>query len=232
MIKIVGIAGSPRSGGNTEILVREALEGAREIRDVDTHFISLAKKKIGSCIGCLLCEKKESLCVVNDDFQEFFKAYMEADGIILGSPVYHLSITSSLKSAIDRLGQSMFSVYKGKLPRLCKVGGVISQGNSIYGGQEFALQFMINSFLLENCLVVTGDSPQSKIGIAASTYGDSQRGSILKNENAIAITRTLGRRVAEMARVIRTGVETLKEELGPEYFAQKHLHIAVAREEK
>jgi len=94
---------------------------------------------------------------------------MESDGIIIGSPVYHLSITSCLKAAIDRLGQSLFSIYQGRQPRFCKVGGAIVQGNSVYGGQEFALQFIINSFILENNIVVSGNSSQSKMGVALSS---------------------------------------------------------------
>ncbi|MFX0197871.1 MAG: flavodoxin family protein [Candidatus Hodarchaeota archaeon] len=221
-IKVVGISGSPRKNGNTEILVKEALNGAQEIRGVQTTFRTVAGKEIRHCTGCLSCRKK-GLCVINDDFIAFFKAYMEADGIIMGSPVYHLSITSCLKAVIDRLGQVMFSTYQGKLPRLCKVGGVITQGGSIYGGQEFTLQFMINSFILENCVVVSGDSPQSKIGVPASTFGDLKRGSIRDNENAILLSRSLGRRVGEMAKIIKTGLRQLRGELGPEYFATKHL---------
>jgi hypothetical protein len=117
----------------------------------------------------------------------------------------------------------MFALYKGKTPRLCKAAGVISQGNSVYGGQEFALQFMINSFLLENCIVVSGDSPQSKIGVPASTFGDSNRGSIAKDGGALVASRSLGRRVAEMARIIRTGIKELDMELGPEYFERRHV---------
>jgi len=48
---------------------------------------------------------KEKKCVISDDFQEFANKYLEADGIIMGSPVYHLSITAQLKSALDRLGK-------------------------------------------------------------------------------------------------------------------------------
>lgn len=226
IIKVTGISGSPRRGGNTEVLVKEALKEAQKIKDVETAFLSLAGKKIGYCRGCLACQKQNSICVIRDDFQEFFKAYMEADGIIMGSPVYHLSITSCLKAAIERLGQSLFSIYQGKLPRLCKVGGAIVQGNSIYGGQEFALQFIINSFILENCIVVSGNSPQSKLGVAASTFADSKRDSIRKNKDAISLSRGLGQRVAEMTHIINTGIKRYYEEykeLGSEYFDKKYL---------
>ena len=229
-ISIIGISGSPRKNGNTETLVREALMGATEIGNVKTSFFSLAGKNIAHCKGCLACEKKHTICKVRDDFPDFFSAYMNADGIIIGSPVYHLSITSVLKAAIDRLGQSMFSVYRGKMPRLCKVGGIITQGNSIYGGQEFALQFVINSFILENCVVVSGDSPQSKLGVPASTHADSTPGNIKKNEAAMNMSRSLGKRVTEMAKIIVTGKEQLTDFLGAEYFEKKHLEFLKHKE--
>jgi len=224
-VRVAGISGSPRKGGNTEELVQEALKGAREIKGVETVFLSLAGKKIQHCTGCLACEKRKGICVLRDEFREFFQTYMEADGIILGSPVYHLSVPSTLKAAIDRLGQSMFATYQGKLPRLSKVGGAIAQGASLYGGQEFTLQFMINSFILENCLVVSGDSPQSKIGVPTSTLGNSFQGKIRENENILSLSRSLGRRVAEMARIVQTGLKQLKNELGSEYFLKSHLDL-------
>ncbi len=231
-IKILGISGSPRREGNTEILVREALRGAGEMAGVEAVFLGLSGKKIGHCTGCLACERQKRFCVMKDDFGEFFKGYMEADGIIMGSPVYHLSISSGLKAAIDRLGQSMFAIYRGKLPRLCKVGGAIAQGASLYGGQEYALQFMANHFILENCLFVSGDRPQSKMGVPASTLGDSTRGSIRKNEGALRMSRTLGRRVAEMAKIVKAGLAQMAGELGPEYGEKAHLAAIYREEEK
>jgi NAD(P)H-dependent FMN reductase len=96
-IRVAGISGSPRKGGNTEQLVQEALKGAREVKGVETVFLSLAGKKIQHCTGCLACEKRKQICVLRDEFRDFFQTYMEADGIILGSPIYHLSIPSKLK---------------------------------------------------------------------------------------------------------------------------------------
>jgi multimeric flavodoxin WrbA len=229
-LSIIGVSGSPRKNGNTETLVKEALKGAKEIGNVKTAFFSLAGKNIAHCKGCLACEKKRTICRVRDDFQDFFSAYMKADGIIIGSPVYHLSITSVLKAAIDRLGQSMFSVYRGRTPRLCKVGGIIAQGSALYGGQEFTLQFVLNSFILENCLVVSGDSPQSKLGVAASTYADSARGSIKKNETAMLTSKSLGRRVVEMAMIIGEGRKQLAGVLGAEYFENTHLKCIKPKE--
>jgi len=222
IVKVLGISGSPRRNSNTEILVKEALIGAQSVKDVEVSFLPLAGKKINHCLGCLACEKRKTICTIKDDFQEFFKAYMEADGIIIGSPVYHLSITSCLKAAIDRLGQSLFSIYQGKQPRFCKVGGAIAQGNSLYGGQEFTLQFIINSFVLGNHIVVSGNPPQSKVGVPASTYGDPEQGSIKKNKDAILMAYGIGQRVAEMTHIIQAGLKNFNENLGPEYFDRKY----------
>ena len=59
-MKIVGISGSPRKGGNTEILIKEALKGAEE-EGCDTEFISLAGKDIKHCLGCPIDECKEEI---------------------------------------------------------------------------------------------------------------------------------------------------------------------------
>lgn len=223
IVKILGISGSPRKNSNTEVLVKEALKGVQSVQNVEVSFFPLAGKKIGHCLGCLSCKKRQSICTIKDDFQEFFKAYMEADGIIIGSPVYHLSITSCLKAAIDRLGQSLFSIYQGKQPRFCKVGGAIAQGNSLYGGQEFTLQFIINSFILMNSVVVSGNRPQSKIGVPLSyPKGQAQFKNKESDPDLNTIIRGLGQRVAEMAHIIQTGLEHYHENLGPEYSDKKY----------
>ena len=101
-MKVIGFNGSPREKGNTEFLVETALEQLRKL-GFETELIRLGDKKIEQCSGCYLCvENKE--CSINDDFPQIFQKMIEADGIILGSPVYHASITPNLKAVLDRAG--------------------------------------------------------------------------------------------------------------------------------
>lgn len=101
-MKVIGFNGSPREKGNTEFLVETALDQLRK-QGFETELIRLGDKNIEQCSGCYSCvEKKE--CSITDDFAELFQKMIEADGIILGSPVYHASIPPKLKALLDRAG--------------------------------------------------------------------------------------------------------------------------------
>ncbi len=94
MVRIIGLSASPRKDGNTEILVKEALKAAKR-KGAETEFISLAGKEIQPCQACYNCRLEESKgkCAIEDDLPEIFEKFKKADGIIIGSPVYFLSIT-------------------------------------------------------------------------------------------------------------------------------------------
>ncbi len=101
-MKILGINGSPRKeASNTRKLVRSVLDGAAEL-GAETELIDIADRTITFCSGCLTCYTTGS-CIFDDDAQEIFALMQEADGIVLGSPVYILSITGQLKQLLDRL---------------------------------------------------------------------------------------------------------------------------------
>ena len=98
--KVLGISGSPRKGGNTEILIKEALGVfAQEKHQTDTFFLS--QKKVGFCLACGKCAKK-GVCAVKDDFQSLYEKVAWADALIIGSPVYMRNVTGQLKALFDR----------------------------------------------------------------------------------------------------------------------------------
>jgi len=99
-MKILGIVCSPRKMGNTEILVKEALVGARE-SGATAELISVRGKNLQPCDGCLSC-RKTGKCHIKDDMFLFHKEMLEADGILLGSPVYFWTISAQAKIIIDR----------------------------------------------------------------------------------------------------------------------------------
>lgn len=214
-VKILGIIGSPRKGGNTEVLVNAALEGALQVPGVVTERFSFAGKKIADCIGCFKCREIHD-CVQKDDLQKLRELWHEADGILWGVPVYHVSIPGKVKSAIDRLGQIEFAIHKRRPPRFLKACGGIVQGTSRFGGQELALNFFLHSFLMLNCIPIAGDKPGSFIGVAGYSPS-SERGSIREDTSIIEVARNLGQRVAETAKIIKAGILTLDKELPPEY---------------
>ena len=221
-VRVLGIVGSPRKGGNTELLVREALAGAESVDGVETRILVLADMHIGPCIGCYSCSAANELCTLQfqDDMHLYYDGFLWADGLIIGSPVFHLSVPGVLKNAIDRLGMGLISRHRQEgLPWYCKAGGVLTQGVSRLGGQEYVMQFLIAHLLLMNCLVVSPDS-QIGIGVAGSLGDHLTRvpGAIAQYDpDAVRHSRVLGRRVAEVARIISSGVAQLGGNLPPEY---------------
>lgn len=101
-MKVVGFSGSPRENGNTVFLVETALNQLRN-HGIETELLRLGDKKLEQCTGCYSCVKKKE-CNIEDDFPQLFGKMMEADGILLGSPAYHSSITPKLKALLDRAG--------------------------------------------------------------------------------------------------------------------------------
>jgi multimeric flavodoxin WrbA len=103
MTKVLAINGSPREDGNTSILIRHLL---RELENegIETETVQLGGSKIHGCTACMKCfENQDRRCVIDDDLvNTCISKMIEVDGIILGSPVYVLDITSEMKALIDR----------------------------------------------------------------------------------------------------------------------------------
>ncbi len=99
-MKVLGIVCSPRKGGNTEIMVTEALAVAREA-GMETELVLAAGKQIAPCDGCEACAKN-GICKIKDDMQPIYKQLEAADAIIFGTPVYFGNVSAQGKAIIDR----------------------------------------------------------------------------------------------------------------------------------
>ena len=102
MNKIIGFGGSPRAGGNTDILLNQFLQGARK-EGVQTEKIFLRDYHIQPCIGCEQCSKGKTCTKFQDGMQLLYPKIEEARGIVLGSPTYNYNVTPWVKAFIDRL---------------------------------------------------------------------------------------------------------------------------------
>ena len=91
-MKAIGIVGSPRKSGNTEIITRHTLKAIEE-EGIETELITLAGLKILPCIACDACANKE-ICPLDDDVVPISQKMKKADAIILASPVYYGSATA------------------------------------------------------------------------------------------------------------------------------------------
>lgn len=118
-MKIAGILGSPRRGGNTEILLDLALEEAKRA-GARVSKIPLRTKTIAPCNGCLKCVKTGK-CVIKDDMQEIYQEMLTSEGILWATPVYFWSMSGQTKIVMDRTYALMFP----KLQLMSKVGGLI-----------------------------------------------------------------------------------------------------------
>jgi multimeric flavodoxin WrbA len=181
-LKILGIVCSPRSGGNTEILTRKALESAKT-EGAEVEMWSIIGKDVKPCDHCGSCVKTRQ-CHIKDDMQALYPKLIEADGIILGSPVYFWSVTAQTKLVIDRT----YALRRPTNRLEGKVGGAIAVAGR--RGQVEALT-VINNFFLGQGMTPTGLGVDGK---------GSEKGDIKEDERAMAGAAELGRRMVELIR--------------------------------
>ena len=188
MVYILGIVGSPRVGGNTELFVAEALKAAEE-EGAEAELLRLADKKLEPCDACLSCREPKE-CRIKDDFQEIFEKMVKADGIILASPVYFSSATPKIKSLIDRAGY--VSIAKGRVFEN-KVGGAMAVARR--AGQNFTFAELL-FFFLHQGMIVPG-----------STYWNiafgRKKGEVVKDAEGLETARNFAKKMVWLIRKIK-----------------------------
>ena len=99
-MKVLGILGSPRIGGNSDILLDQALAGAKAA-GAEVEKVILCKQRISGCLACEKCNET-GVCAINDDMPAIHKKILEAYAIIHSVPVYFWAMTSQMKAYLDR----------------------------------------------------------------------------------------------------------------------------------
>jgi multimeric flavodoxin WrbA len=112
--RVLGIAGSPRCGGNSDLLLQQAIDGAA-IEGAQTRIVSLDELKIAPCHHCDKCLQKGE-CATEDDMQWLYQELREADYLILASPIFFMGVTAQVKTMIDRCQALWVMKYVLKLP--------------------------------------------------------------------------------------------------------------------
>jgi len=172
-MRVLGIVCSPRKGGNTEILVNEVLKASEEM-GAETSLITVAGKVINPCDACGACIKTGA-CRIDDDMTPVYGAISEADGIVLGSPVYFWSMSAQAKAIVDRT----YVVHHGHQLR-GKVGGAVVVARR--AGCTNTIQSFFN-FFNHHRMVIAG-------GVIA--FGND-KGEVRKDEEGMRETKGLGR---------------------------------------
>lgn len=101
-MKVLVLTGSPHRKGTTALLADAFCEGAVSAGHTVTRF-DTAHMKIHPCLGCLACKSGDRSCVQRDDMAQIYDPLLEADALVLVSPLYYLGMTAQLKTALDRL---------------------------------------------------------------------------------------------------------------------------------
>lgn len=179
-MKILAVSCSPRKKGNTEIMLDEALQGAKA-DGAEVELYRVSGKNIQPCDGCWSC-MKEGQCHIKDDMQELYEKLLAADGIIFGTPIYFYAMTAQAKTVIDRtmpLGHPKKNLTN-------KVGGVIVVGGSL--GLVDALKDLYFYFVTKRMI------PANYV----AAYGGA-KGDVNKLEKGRQAARDLGRQMVQLA---------------------------------
>jgi len=149
-MNILGISGTPRKGGNSEVLLEASLEPFYN-KNWNVSKILLSENTINPCIGCDFCVKN-GRCNINDDMDKIYAAYENFDAVIISSPSYYRNVPSQLKALFDRTyAIKNRAIFHGKL------GGAITVGRGSSGGQSIVLNIIYNYFLSCGILCVPGE---------------------------------------------------------------------------
>jgi multimeric flavodoxin WrbA len=180
-MKVVAFNGSPHKDGNTTILINHVFHELEKER-IETELVQLSAKEIHGCIACYKCfENKDQQCAVKTDAaNEYIEKMVAADGIVLGSPVYFIDVTTEMKALIDRAG--FVSLANGGMLKN-KAGGAIAALRR--SGGMHAIDSM-NHFLLSQEIFIVGRC----IGVGR------EKGEVEKDEEGIRAAKALGQRMA------------------------------------
>ena len=176
-MNVLGIVCSPRKGGNTEILIKEALAGANE-GGAESELLTMWDKEIKPCDGCGACHKT-GVCHIKDDMLIVSKKMLNADGIIFGTPVYFYTLSAQAKILLDRT----YALRYPKIRLAGKVGGAIAVAGR--QGAQGALDVFHRYFVNQHIFIVDQID-----GLAGS------KGAITKDERAMKSALEVGRQMA------------------------------------
>ncbi|OUJ19151.1 Multimeric flavodoxin WrbA [Methanonatronarchaeum thermophilum] len=190
-MKAVGFNGSPRSDGNTKILIEKVFDELED-RGIDCESIQVGGKQVRGCTACLKCfDNKNMKCTINDDIiNKCIGKMAEADCIIIGSPTYYSDLTPETKALIDRAGY-VCSANDNFLRR--KIGASVS---AVRRAGSINTLDSINHFYLINEMFVAGSSYWN-----LAMGGDKKE--VLKDTEGMETMKDLGENIAWILQKIK-----------------------------
>ncbi len=211
-IRILGICGSPRNMA-TDFVVQEALKLAREKYGAETDYFSSKGKKLNFCIHCDFCLRTKQGCIHKDDISaELYEKMIWADAWIIGTPVYQGTVSAQTKTIMDRCRAV---VARDPKVFLNKIGMGIADGGDRIGGQEPAIQTILNFYVINEMIPVGGGSFGANLG---GTFWSKDKGAEGVSEDAEglrSLRRTL-KKLIQTAQIVKRAVPVEESEV------QKH----------
>jgi multimeric flavodoxin WrbA len=185
-LKILGIMGSPRIGGNTDLLLDEALNGAQG-RGAEVEKITVARLKITPCREIYAC-LKDGKCPIKDDMEALYDKLVRADAVIVATPIFFYTVSAQLAALISRC-QALWSqryVLNMVIPE--KKGAFIAvgatKGAKLFDGPKLTVRYFfkaINAEYTEELLI----------------RGIDKKGEIKEHPTALKDALALGQRLAD-----------------------------------
>jgi len=186
MIKVLGIMGSPRYGGNSDILLDAALKGAKE-GGAEVEKIRICDLKISPCLECHSCDETGE-CVQQDDMQLLYSKLIEADRLYLVSPIFFMGISAQTKAMIDRC--QCIWVRKYKLKQTIGKGREFRKGFFMSVGGSKNPEKFIGAVKTVKAFFATLDFTYEKELLIA---GVDEKGAIAKHPSALDEAMKAGR---------------------------------------
>ncbi len=188
-MRVIGVVGSPRKNGNTEILTAHTLKAIAE-EEINTELVPMAGMDIRPCNACMVCNKEER-CPIQDDFPPLYAKMKEADGIILASPVYYGSATALIKGLMERSG---YVSRHHSEPFRGKVGGPLVVARR--AGHNFTLAQLTFWFQILG-MVVPGSSYWN------IAFG-RQKGEVTSDDEGMKTAWNFGKAIARVIKALNT----------------------------
>ena len=183
-MKVLAINGSARKDGNTAILIHTVFEHLIK-EGIETEIIQLSGKIIEPCKACWACGGRKNCVHKKDLFHEIFEKMINADGIILGSPVYTANISANMQAFLER-ASVVADMNRNENLFYHKVGASVTAARR--GGALNTLDAMNHFFMLQNMYIV-GSSYWPMV------YGQMP-GDVQKDEEGLETMKNLGRNMA------------------------------------
>jgi multimeric flavodoxin WrbA len=190
-VKVVAFNGSGRKNGNTALLMRRLL-GVLEAEGIETELIQLAGEHIHGCNACRICfSTRNNRCIIEDDnVNAYIQKMIEADGIVLGSPVYFSMMSPELKALIDRAGYVALAndyIFKRK------VGAAVVAVRRAGAIPTFDA---INHFFLISQMIIPASSYWN-VGVGR------KKGDVKNDEEGMQTMETLGKNMAWLIKKLK-----------------------------